>query len=138
MLLSLKSIIVVTLAAFDLAAATLEEDQKKQCTFTCPSSSGRSEGGCARGTQFDGDDPIKWEFVKAHSTENHKDFYNCLGTDMAYSTCCVPGTIKIPSEGKPMILESGGNPRKYDNMCTDTDPKHMDVENFPKDCKPPK
>jgi hypothetical protein len=140
MLLSLKSIIVVTLAAFDLAAATLEEDQKKQCTFSCLKP-GRSEGGCAKVTQWEGRHPVKWEsertafaflrfdlitqrhesgswqlfyvsrlfkstVVKAYSTENHKDFYNCLGTNMAFSTCCVPGSIKIPSKGKVSVIDS--------------------------------
>ncbi|KAA1098353.1 hypothetical protein PGT21_033992 [Puccinia graminis f. sp. tritici] len=137
MLLSLKSIIVVTLLAFDLAAATLEEDKKKQCTFTCPTSTIGREAGCARATGWKSDNAVKFEIVKANPTENHKDFFNCHGTGMAFSTCCVRGTIKIPSKGKPMILDSG-TPQNYEKSCTNTDPEKMHVENFPKDCKPPK
>ncbi|KAA1081292.1 hypothetical protein PGT21_033239 [Puccinia graminis f. sp. tritici] len=61
MLISLKSIIVVTLAAFDLAAATLEEDKKKQCTFTCPSDASRTEAGCAKKIEYYGGNAVKWE-----------------------------------------------------------------------------
>ncbi|KAA1098357.1 hypothetical protein PGT21_034062 [Puccinia graminis f. sp. tritici] len=138
MLLSFKSILVVTLAAFDLATATLEEDKKKQCTFTCPTSTARVEAGCAKATEWIADNGVKWEIVKANPTENHKDYFNCHGTEMTFSTCCVPGTIKPPSKGKPMILDSGGDPHKYTNWCTDTDPETMDIGIFPKDCRPPK
>ncbi|KAA1100127.1 hypothetical protein PGT21_030015 [Puccinia graminis f. sp. tritici] len=137
MLISLKSIMVVSLAALNVTAATLEEEQKKRCTFSCATYTGRAEGGCAKVMERSGDEPVKWEMVMAHPTENHKDFYNCLGTEMAFSICCVPGSIKIPSKGKPMILESGGDPNKYRNMCSDTDPEQMDVDHFPSDCKPP-
>ncbi|KAA1101970.1 hypothetical protein PGT21_034320 [Puccinia graminis f. sp. tritici] len=139
MLLSLKSIIVVTLAVFDLAAATSEEDKsKKLCTFTCPTSTSRAEAGCAKATDWKSDNAVKWEIVKANPTENHKDFFNCHGTGMTFSTCCKQGTIKIPSKGKPMILDSGGNPDNYAQMCHDTNPENTPVEDFPKDCKPPK
>ncbi|KAA1101992.1 hypothetical protein PGT21_034743 [Puccinia graminis f. sp. tritici] len=94
-----KSVIIVLIIACGFAAATeLTNEQKTKCTFACEDTVKMPEGGCGKPIERDAQGrPTKWQLVKAHPTEKHPGYFNCLGADMAFSTCCVPN--KLPKDG---------------------------------------
>ncbi|KAI7961643.1 hypothetical protein MJO28_002132 [Puccinia striiformis f. sp. tritici] len=137
-MLSLKSTIVFTILACGFAAADLKADQKKYCTFSCGiySDEDLTEGGCTTITNRDKDGTaIQWTMKEAFRTDNHAKYFNCLGTDAAFSSCCKPGSIKIPpgTKGKPPPVMTLNGPKSYSGICKDASPTSSE-EGDPEDC----
>ncbi|KAA1098377.1 hypothetical protein PGT21_034403 [Puccinia graminis f. sp. tritici] len=79
------------------------------------------EGGCGKPIERDAQGrPTKWQLVKAHPTEKHPGYFNCLGADMAFSTCCVPN--KLPKDGTLTLTNKKDDPQRYNILCRDTNP----------------
>ncbi|KAA1098433.1 hypothetical protein PGT21_035192 [Puccinia graminis f. sp. tritici] len=130
-----KLVIIVSIVGCGFAAAAqLTKEQKTKCTFTCANHVKLTAGGCARpiGSDSQGN-PTGWELIKAHSTENHKAYFNCIGTEMAFSTCCLPDIFS--KDGTTITINGDIAPLIYHRSCQDTSPQSTDFSKFPKDCK---
>ncbi|KAI7960872.1 hypothetical protein MJO28_001361 [Puccinia striiformis f. sp. tritici] len=69
--------------------------------------------------------------MKANPTENHVYYYNCIGTEMHFSSCCSSGSIGYPPDTNVMTLNGAG---AYKAICVDA--KALDSElGSPKDCR---
>ncbi|KAA1133737.1 hypothetical protein PGTUg99_006117 [Puccinia graminis f. sp. tritici] len=80
------------------------------------------DGGCGKAIERDAKGkPIKWQLVKAHPTEKHPGYFNCIGTDMAFSACCLPN--KLPKDGTLLtLMNKKDDPQAYSNLCRETKP----------------
>ncbi|KAI9611571.1 hypothetical protein H4Q26_008526 [Puccinia striiformis f. sp. tritici PST-130] len=79
--------------------------------------------GCATiiGHDFQGL-PNKWQIKHAYKTEGHKQLWNCLGTGMEISICCLNGKIVIPPKANPRVMTIEGFDPGYGNICGDSSP----------------
>ncbi|EFP85674.2 hypothetical protein PGTUg99_004957 [Puccinia graminis f. sp. tritici] len=85
------------------------------------------DGGCGKHIERDAEGkPIKWQLVKAHRTEKHPGYFNCLGTDAAFSTCCLPH--KLPKDGTLTLMNKKNDPQAYDNLCRDSKPDRIAMQ----------
>ncbi|OAV88769.1 hypothetical protein PTTG_28926 [Puccinia triticina 1-1 BBBD Race 1] len=118
----LKPFIVFTIIACGLEATELTvNDQGTKCTFHCKALNdvSKTQAACGKVTERDAhQNPIKWNLVPAHPTDGHLGYYNCIGTNMAFSTCCKPGTV--PKEGKS--FDAGTDHSQYAHTCENTIP----------------
>ncbi|KAI9627363.1 hypothetical protein KEM48_009849 [Puccinia striiformis f. sp. tritici PST-130] len=91
MLLSIRSILVLTIIACGFTAADLATDQKKKCTYGCGrANSAMREAGCAlRVGRNEKTHQDSWLLKKGNPTEGHPGYYNCLGTGMNRPVCCL-------------------------------------------------
>ncbi|KAI9610080.1 hypothetical protein H4Q26_007077 [Puccinia striiformis f. sp. tritici PST-130] len=134
-MLSLKSVIVFTIVACGFAAADLKADQKKYCTFSCGQYGDveKTDGGCASITGHDEQGRAnQWTIMKAFKTAKHDHYFNCIGTKMAFTTCCRPGSIVIPPHAKPPVMTLKGI-SSYPDICTNAVPVSPQ-EGDPQDC----
>ncbi|POW11227.1 hypothetical protein PSTT_05403, partial [Puccinia striiformis] len=99
-----RLMIILAMIACSLVAASMKEDRKKKCTFKCSTLHYPLVGGCATiiGHDFQGL-PNKWQIKHAYKTEGHDQFWNCLGTGMKMSICCLPGKIVIPPKANVLL-----------------------------------
>ncbi|KAI7965625.1 hypothetical protein MJO29_001373 [Puccinia striiformis f. sp. tritici] len=122
-MLYLKSVIVLATIACSFVAANIKEERKKKCTFKCSTLHEPLVGGCATiiGHDFQGL-PNKWQIKHAYKTEGHKQLWNCLGTGMEISICCLSGKIVIPPKANPRVMTIEGFDPGYGNICGDSSP----------------
>ncbi|KAI7936511.1 hypothetical protein MJO28_015551 [Puccinia striiformis f. sp. tritici] len=138
-MLAVTSLIVLTIVACGFAAADLRADQKKYCTFSCGVhiynniDRDRLEGGCASITSRDSYGiPIQWTIKKASKTDRHDKYFNCIGADADFGSCCSPGSIVVPRNPQQPVMTLDGY-SSYPNICSDA--RAFDVAlGDPKDC----
>ncbi|POV96371.1 hypothetical protein PSTT_15685 [Puccinia striiformis] len=91
--------------------ADLKADQKKYCTFSCGIhiyngiDRDQTEGGCASVTRRDAYGiPTEWTIKKANKTDKHDKYFNCIGADADFGSCCSPGSIVVPRNANPPVM----------------------------------
>ncbi|KAI9614386.1 hypothetical protein H4Q26_009536 [Puccinia striiformis f. sp. tritici PST-130] len=93
----------------------------------------RLEGGCASITSRDSYGiPIQWTIKKASKTDRHDKYFNCIGADADFGSCCSPGSIVVPRNPQQPVMTLDGY-SSYPNICSDA--RAFDVAlGDPKDC----
>ncbi|KAI9614387.1 hypothetical protein H4Q26_009537 [Puccinia striiformis f. sp. tritici PST-130] len=120
--------------------ADLKADQKKYCTFSCGIhiyngiDRDQTEGGCASVTRRDAYGiPTEWTIKKANKTDKHDKYFNCIGADEDFGSCCSPGSIVVPRNANPPVMTLKGF-QSYPLICSNARPM---LPGDPKDCMKP-
>ncbi|KAI7940430.1 hypothetical protein MJO28_014082 [Puccinia striiformis f. sp. tritici] len=137
MLLSIRSILVLTIIACGFTAADLATDQKKKCTYGCGrANSAMREAGCAlRVGRNEKTHQDSWLLKKGNPTEGHPGYYNCLGTGMNRPVCCLNKKI-VYTPGfwlKAMVVDGNGE-YPFEFLCNDA-PDFNPTWGDPTDCQ---